>query len=140
MIGVLGIIGGLVFLGFELRQNNALLQSEASVAYVNMRVDGIRSHAQDADLRATIVKAREGRELTPEESLSLDLYYYSIFVNWEWEYAQYREGTLDVLNQPPELRWRPALDEYPLIREKWISRKRQMSAEFVQFMEEEVLN
>lgn len=57
------------------------------------------------------------------EALSLDFQYWSIFVKWEWEYEQYRDGTLEVLDQPPDLRWRPVVDYYPLMRESFAKHK-----------------
>lgn len=135
-----GVIAGIVFLAVELRQNNELMQSEASIAYVEMRKDGILSQAQNEDFLRAILKVRHGEQLTELELLRLELYYYSIFVNWEWEYEQYLEGVLDVLDQPPELRWRPAVDTFPLMREIWSGRKSQLSSEFVKYMEERVLN
>jgi hypothetical protein len=142
-IGILanvGVVAGIVFLAVEIRQNNELMQSEASIAYVEMRRGGLRSQAQDNEFLGSILKAGAGEALSPLDSLKLDLWYYSIFVNWEWEYEQYQAGTLNVLNQPPELRWRPTVDFYPLMRESWSTRRQQLSAEFVQYMEERVLN
>jgi hypothetical protein len=43
-IGVLanlGVIAGIVFLALQIRQGNELLQSEASIAYVEMRSGGL---------------------------------------------------------------------------------------------------
>jgi hypothetical protein len=136
----LGVVAGIVFLAVEIRQNNELLQSEASIAYVEMRRGGLRAQAQDDEFLRTILKAEAGEELSSLEWLKLDLWYYSIFVNWEWEYEQYQTGALEVLDQPPDLRWRSTVNRYPLMRESWSMRKEQLSAEFVLYMEERVLN
>ena len=135
-----GIIAGIVFLGYELRQNNRLLQSEASVTYVEMRSTGLWDWGANRETLSSLLKAWDGEELSRIESLSLDFQYWSIFVNWEWEYEQYREGILRVLDQPPELRWRPVVNYYPLMRESWAKHKNSLSPEFVQYMEEVVLS
>jgi len=49
-------------------------------------------------------------------------------------------GTLDVLDQSPDLRWRPVVDYYPLMRESWSNHKDSLSLEFVKYMEERVLD
>lgn len=135
-----GVLLGIFFLAFELRQNNALLQSEASIAYVEMRSGGMSETARDSEYLRTFLKAIEGEELSPVESLSLDFEYWSLFVNWEWEYEQYNNGVLDVLDQPPELRWRPVVNYYPRIRESWSNHKSTLSPEFVKYMEENVFD
>ena len=135
----IGVIAGIVFLGYELRQNNRLLQSEASIAYVEMRTTGLWDWGVNRETLRSLLKAWDGEELSRIESLSLDFQYWSIFVNWEWEYEQYREGILQVLDQPPELRWRPVVNYYPLMRESWGKHKNSLSPEFVQYMEEFVL-
>jgi hypothetical protein len=135
-----GVLLGIFFLAFELRQNNALLQSEASIAYVEMRSHGLSDTAKDRAYLGTFLKAIEGEELTPVESLSLDFHYWSLFVNWEWEYEQYSKGVLEVLNQPPELRWRPVVNYYPRIRDSWTNHKSTLSPQFVNYMEENVFN
>jgi hypothetical protein len=63
-----------------------------------------------------------------------------MFVNWEWEYGQHEEGTLEIFDQPPELRWRPVVNYYPFLRDSWTKHKGTLSPEFVQYMEEHVLN
>jgi len=136
----IGVIAGIVFLGYELRQNNRLLQSEASIAYVEMRTSGLDAWASDRDTLTAMLQAWDGEELGRVEALSLDFNYWSVFVNWEWEYGQYREGILQVLDQPPESRWRAVVDYYPLMRDSWAKHKNSLSPEFVQYMEDAVLS
>ena len=135
-----GVLIGIIFLAVELQKNNELLQSEASVTYVDLRRNGLMGLVQNDELLKTMVKSREGQELTQVELLRLETYYRSVFVNWEWEYKQFEAGTLDVLEQPPELRMRPAVAYYPLMREIWAVQKVAMSPRFVQYMEQEVLD
>ena len=134
-----GVLIGIFFLAVELRQNNELLQSAAGVTYVEMRRDGLISLFQNDELLKSMVKAREGGDLNQLESMRLETFYRAVFVNWQWEYEQYETGTLDVLDQPPELRWRPAVSYYPLMREIWSAQKSAYSPRFVQYMEENVL-
>jgi hypothetical protein len=142
-IGVLanlGVIAGIVFLALQIRQGNELLQSEASIAYVEMRSGGLRERGQDREHLEALQKAWDGEELSNVELLSLDFWYWAMFVNWEWEYGQHEEGTLEIFDQPPELRWRPVVNYYPFLRDSWTKHKGTLSPEFVQYMEEHVLN
>ena len=142
-IGVLanlGVIAGIVFLGYELRQNNRLLQSEASIAYVEMRIAGLSGWGEDRETVRTLLKAWDGQELSPVESTSLDFLYWSVFVNWEWEYAQYREGILEILDQSPHERWRSVVDYYPDMRESWARHRNTLSPDFVRYFEEFALS
>ncbi len=136
----IGVVIGIIFLAFELQQNNELLQSQASVTYVELRRDSLHFLTQNDELLKTILKAREGADLSQLETLRLESFYRSVLVNWEWEYEQYEEGVLDVLDHPPNLRWRVSVNYYPLLRESWSIHKAVMSPRFVQYMEEQVLN
>ncbi len=136
----IGVVVGIIFLAFELQQNNELLQSQVSVTYVELRRTGLNFFTQNDELLRSVLKAREGEDLNKLEALRLDSFYRSVFVNWEWEYQQYEKEVLDVLEQPPNSRWRPAVNYYPLMRESWSTHKATMSPRFVKYMEEEVLN
>jgi len=136
----LGVVAGIIFLAVEIRQNNALMQSEASIAYADMRRGSYRDLAEDTELLRTLLKATNGEELSQLEALSLDYYSRSLFVTWEWELGQYQEGILDVLNQSPDSRWRPSFNSNPFMRESWLKHKGTLSAEFVQYMEENIVN
>ncbi len=135
-----GVVIGIIFLAVELQQNNELLQSQASITFVEIRSGSLNNLAQNDELLKTILKAKEGEDLSPLESKRLEIFYRSVFVMWEWEYGQYDKGLLDVSDQPPAMRWRPAVSYHPLIRENWSIHKETLSPKFVQYMEENVLN
>lgn len=134
-----GVLLGIFFLAFELKQNNELLQSQASVTYVELRREGINNLTQNDELLKSMLKAKEGIELNDLEMLRLQTFYRTVFVNWEWEYEQFEKGILDVLDQPPEDRWRPAVGFYPLLKETWSVQKFAMTPRFVQYMDEHVV-
>jgi hypothetical protein len=79
-------------LAFELRQNNELLQAEASVAYVELRNNSLMDIAQSDGLLNALVRAGEGADLAKIDTLRLEMFYRSVFVNWEWEFEQYSFG------------------------------------------------
>ncbi len=135
-----GVLIGIFFLAVELRQNNDLLQSQVSISYVGMRTGMLNALWQNDETLKTIVKAKEGKDLSPLELQRLQILYRSAFANWEWEYEQYKKGILEISDQPPELRFRAAVNYYPLMRESWGVHKRVLTPEFVQYMEENVLN
>ncbi len=132
-----GVVIGIVFLAVELQQNNELLQSQADITYVEMRIGAYHNLLQNDELLKTVLKAKEGEDLSPLESHRLEILYRSVFINWEWEYGQYEKGLLD---KPPASRFRAAFSYHPLMRENWPIHTAALSPSFVQFIEENVLN
>ena len=66
VLGVAGIIAGIVFLGYELRQNNELMAAEARATRLSLQADLWGSLAENPGLAALLVKDRSGESLTVE--------------------------------------------------------------------------
>jgi len=141
VLGVLGIIAGIVFLGFELRQNNDLMVSEARATRASIAQDGWGYVIENPDLIDLLIKDRNGEQLTEAEEFRLNgLWMQNLFLN-EFSYFEARDST----NWAGEAR---NFEAYPSLRNTWQGSspgskqagKDNFDPGFVQFMEENVVN
>ena len=63
----LGVIGGILLLAYELRQNNAFMGAQARFNRLSINVDQYSSRIVDAGLTEVHLKARQGERLSPVE-------------------------------------------------------------------------
>jgi hypothetical protein len=133
-----GVIAGIVFLGFELRQNNSFLAAQARSQLTANRISANEMELEPENL-SVINKARNGEELTQEETLRLRLFANGIFVRWEAEYRELAAGMYTTADLPLE-GYRQSFSSFPGLRDRWQTRKHTADPGFVQFMEENVVN
>ena len=138
----LGVIAGIVFLGVELAQNNDLLAAQARYNLRVQRAETNRNGLNPFLLEASL-KYREGANLTPAERAITQLQALTMLELWEWQHAEYEAGMLES-DELPVGAWRLWFHgrgelAFP-IRETWERRRDILSSEFVQFMEENVVN
>ena len=135
-----GVIAGIVFLGLELRQNNALLQEQARSQFAS----GLASIKQalyenTGGLASIIVSAAEGKELTAEEVFRLEQFAEQNLILWQQAYVAYREGFV----QTSDLNlsgWSNVFNEIvPLMPEAYERNKLFYDPGFVQWMEENIV-
>lgn len=136
----IGVVLGIIFLAIELRQNNELLQSQASITYVQIRVGALENQLENPDLLEALYQARQGVQLEPLDRQRLEVYYRLVFAMWDWEYGQYDDNLLYAADQPPAARWRPSVEYYPYMRESWPVHRSTYSERFVKYMEQQVLS
>ena len=145
VLGVLGIIAGIVFLGFELRQNNDLLEADVRFNHKEARAGWHRNLATNPQLAEILAKAQDGESPTSAEEVQLVNLYMYVFTEWEWEV---QEATLRERLDVPLEGYRSAFRKvpgtnfyaYPGIRETWDASKTQFAPDFVEFMEQDVVN
>ena len=140
-IGILanvGVIAGIVFLGFELQQNNRFLAAQARS---DMRANraSYNELLMVPEITSVIVKATNNEVLSAEESFRLERLRRSMFVSWEAEYREFREGMYDRSDLPVE-GYREAFTYMPGLLDAWNGNKHVRDPDFVQFMEENVVN
>ena len=134
----LGVIAGIVLLAVELNQNNELLRNQARYNVHLARSGELDQLVQMPELLEITIKARERRELTAIEERRLGSLLMARFIRWEWYYEQYRDGLIERENLPVEA-WRDVLSSEAFI-ESWDQNSRFLSPNFVQFVEENVVN
>ena len=92
LIANVAVVGGIVFLAIEIRQNNELLRSESRQTLVSNDVTSLTANLEHVDVFAKLVSKEE---LSAEDQLRLSFMYTLDLRNREFEYFQYVNGLLD---------------------------------------------
>ena len=90
----LGVIAGIIFLGFELQQNNELLAAQARRDQLDARTVALAAETNDSELALLGFKLASGDELTPVEQYRFEAWAFHLFIQWERQYDEYQAGTL----------------------------------------------
>ena len=139
LVANVGVIAGIIFLAFEIRQNNELLTVQASYTQFNMvRERRTRLIENVGGLADLVTRQTNGEELSETELMRLLLNWLDIVDSWEWQYRENQAGRLpdDVLNIED---WQILLRLYPALREQYERTKPRRDQDFLRFMEERVL-
>jgi hypothetical protein len=134
----LGVIAGIVFLGYELRQNNSLMAAEARFNRLTMAVDSWRFNAGSSELAELRDRGRNNETLSGAEQWRLDGSIMAIFVMLEWTF---RELPID----SPEVNQVREVQQYNFANDAsfhriWEARKSSFDPEFVQWMQSNVID
>ena len=86
VLGVVGIIAGIIFLGYELRQNNELMAAEARATRLSMQTELWRSLSENSEIPGLLIKDRSGELLTVEEEFRLNSFWMHSLLNLEWQF------------------------------------------------------
>ena len=136
----LGVIAGIVFLGVELQQNNALLGAQARATRAQVRMDGSDLVLSSPHLISTLAKQVNGEPLSLPNELTLTLLADVVVVRWEYVYGECREGLIDEESIPVQ-NWRNLVQSWPNMRKHWEEFGRfNYHPDFVRWMEENVVN
>jgi len=129
-----GVIAGIIFLGYELRQNNQQLSAQARSNYYAGRSEFQRSLASDPALSEFILKKMSGVELTPQERFRLERLANSVFVMWEYEYGELKRGqiTEEEFSVPGKRQI------FSFGEDHWDQYRVTAPADFVEFVEREI--
>jgi len=111
-----GVIAGIVLLGLELQQNNSLLGAQARADQRDARKSSSLLLLQDTDIGDLYYRSSTGETLSDGERFIFNQYIIVTFIDWEWQYGEYRAGMLDSL---PTAAWRGILERQPYFRELW---------------------
>ena len=141
----LGVIAGIVFLAFELQQNNRFLSAQAQYNLLKDRTEDNTIIMANPEVASLWYKVKINESLTDEEIFRVDAFVVKALLNWQYEYNQYNEGNL-TMEELPVNAWRVSYHEsnylmstsrYPVV---WDSIKTVFEPDFVSFMEENVIN
>ncbi len=137
----LGVIAGIVFLALELRQNNALMEAAARAAQNERIQDYIEQMYSVPGLAETLAKAGNGEPLTEAEDLQLFARKVRLLRGFE---AQYRESTQGAVGGIPSEVWITNFHygghRNPPLYDVWDEAKPPFRPDFIQWMEENVVN
>ncbi len=87
----IGVIAGIIFLAYELNQNNKFLELEAKATRVQIILDGWELIASDPALVTLMIKDRNEEVLTATEEMQLNAYWMGYFIRREWQFENVAE-------------------------------------------------
>ncbi len=136
-----GVIAGIIFLAFELRQNNEFLAAQARYNLIERRTQ-LAANATDRFMLEALHKYDSGEPTTPaERSAALGQALVVIEV-WEWQYSEFRAGMLERDELPTAAWgvWYRNEGVWPVpVREVWERRRTVLNPDFVSFVEQNVI-
>ena len=134
----IGVIAGIVFLGFELQQNNELLRAEARADRRDINREAVIRGLENPDLRTARLKAPNGEPLSDSELYILELDTQAALTDWQYIYLEYLQGLLDPETIPASA-WRSLFDAgrdgASGMRAYWERNKTGFNPAFVQWVE-----
>ena len=136
LITNIGVIAGIVFLGYELNQNNENLEAQVRFNYREARAEGNLQNAHDPFFAEIMVKSQNGEELTQAEQFQFEAYVRYLFVSWEWGYAE----ALTRGEEPDPMSRRQFFIIYPRAADVWSTARYSYDEAFRDYMEKEVLS
>ena len=138
LIANVGMIGGILMLAYELRQNNELMEAEARQVRTSMVIDVWRFTAESGELAELRGRERNGEELTDVERQRVDAHVMSVFVMLDWTFQELSADSPE-MNQVREVQ-RNNFANKSEYRRVWDARKNSFRPEFVHWIEENVAN
>jgi hypothetical protein len=141
-LGVLGVVGSLIFVAFEIRQNNDALNLQARLERENVIRQGLRGRVDPSDVARAAARAIDGEVLGSEEILVLDDLNRAILTDWWRAYRQVQDGVIDV-DTLPIGGWRGIFHSgYPRINPSWdqFQLTHSRDTEFIQWFEDNVVS
>ena len=135
----LAVVAGIVFLGVEIQQNNALLEAAASQALSQNQTTNYALLMESSDFASLAAKLKDESELTTEESLRENAVYVRMLINWEWEFREAAAGRLPE-NELPIRAWVANIQNNgnfptPRLRQFWAEKKGNYDADFVALLD-----
>ena len=96
LISAGAILVGLIFVGFELRQNTVVAQSETMQGLLELSNQGLYEIATNPEFAEVVVKAHKNvDDLTDGEYLRYSSHIWANLNIWEHLFYSYRNGTMD---------------------------------------------
>jgi len=136
-IGILaniGVLGGILLLAYELRQNNNLMAAEARFNRLTINVDQYTSRIEGPGLNELLLRAMEKEPLSPAEQARVEQFVMRAQLIREWSFKELPRTEI------PIERWRQntrAIEQYRTVFER---DRANLDPDFVRFMEENVVN
>jgi len=140
VVANLGVIAGIVFLALELRQNNSLLTAQTAHALLSTKLEYRARIIDNTNGFAEIQqKQRSGGQLDPVESARLYIFAHDLLDVLRWQFREFQAGRLP--DDYIDIRtWHDLWDLYPDLRDLFEEDRSRLDAEFVRFMDENVVN
>ncbi len=135
-----GVIAGIVFLAFEIQQNNEFLAAQSRAVRVDIRTDYSETMFAEPGIVQAIVRARNGFELSDEDRHRLRFLAIDTFVKWQYVYGEYQRGMIEESELAPAA-WRNTFwNEVPGMSEVWEDLKENYQPVFMEYMEHTIVD
>jgi hypothetical protein len=131
-----GVIAGIVFLAFELRQNNELMEAEARFNRVTVSTEAYNITSTNGELAEIRVKAKNNESLTEVEHYRFESSEMRMLINMEWIF---RELPVDSPERKYAERIMMSAMSHKLRRQIFLDRVDQFDASFVSWVEDNFL-
>ena len=138
VVGFLGVIGSLVFVGLEIRQGTAVARVAAAQSFAQHQLDlnQILISETMVELNARLLAGAVRDDFAPVEQLQLDATHLSVLRTWESLYRAVNEGIVErsILEGMSE-----GLNPFgaPYVRESWPIYRGSFTEDFAVFVENE---
>jgi len=132
----LGVIAGIIFLGFELRQNNQLLVEEARYSMLENQKEWAYFISSANNVTDAVMSPDSNSDLSKTDEIRRRELFGTLLFMWQWEFEQSQSnlfGGSEVSVEAYKYGWR----NYK-IAEIWPEIRDWYSDDFIQFMEEKV--
>ena len=138
LLGIVSVVGSLIFVAMEVRQNTDAVRSATIQAIAELSYDSTMRLVENSDLRAARVAARSG-SMTEDQIEQLDTWYTALMRIQQNRLVQSRLGILD-LEDAMQIGGRARAYREPYFAEYWERRKNYYPPEFQDYIEQQVLN
>ena len=141
LVGVVGVVASLVFVGLEVRQNTSAVKGATYQSIADASLQQLIWWTDNERMLQFWVRIKNGAvpdDFTPEENLVIDSNYVMTIRRIENIYVQVREGLVE---EEAILRFRPSEDyfESPYFLQFWKGWRHQMEPAFLEYFESEFL-
>ena len=137
LLGIFGVIGSLIFVAMEIRQNTDAVRSATIQAITELSYDSTMRPVDNADLRAARITARSG-SMTKDQIEQLDGWYTALMRIQQNRLVQAKLGVLD-LDDAMQIGGRSRAYREPYFAEYWSRRKNFYPPEFQKYIEQQIL-
>jgi hypothetical protein len=95
LVANLSVIAGLVFLGFQVRQNTAAVQAQTLQSLVEASATYLEDLARDSESQMIVGKlASKPDEVTPADAMRVSLLIRAQFIRYQSAYLRWQKGSL----------------------------------------------
>jgi len=136
-----GVIAGILFLAFELRQNNQILIAQTSYAQFSIERERRNRLIENVGgITDVMQKGRSGIPLTEDEAFRRNLVWEDLVSNWRWQFREVEAGRLpaNILDvQTARVIWQA---NHPALANYFNETSSRYDAAFTQWIEENIVN
>ena len=132
----LGVIAGILFLAYEIRQNNQFLAEQTAYSILQNQISWTDLIGTDADAARLVFAPGNDSSLTQVEEIQRFELLLGVLGRWEWEFRRFRMGIAEL---PPIERFRAFYRRAQLERD-WDELRPQLTPEFAVWLDANVVN